>query len=96
MWVFFGLIEWYLTRQNKFYPFFYRSTERHDIELLCNNNNENQDCAENATVIRRITSNDAVPAVKFLGVFFILHFPSNFISPKLKTNSPRHFMPSEQ
>ena len=28
--------------------------------------------------------------------FFILHFPSNFISPKLKTNSPRHFMPSEQ
>ena len=31
-----------------------------------------------------------------LQFFLILHFPSNSISPKLKSNSPRHFMPSEQ
>ena len=43
-----------------------RSTVRHDIKLLCNNNNEDQDSAENVTVIRRMTTNDAVPAVKFI------------------------------
>ena len=51
------------------YFLFSRSTTRHDIELFCNNNNENQNIADNVSVIRRVTNNDTVPAVKFLGVF---------------------------
>ena len=63
---------------------FSRSTVRHDIELLCNNNDENQDCAENVTVIRRISSNDAVSAVKFLGVFFYPSLSFKFHISKIK------------
>ena len=78
------------------YILFSRSTTRHDIELFCNNNNENQNIADNVSVIRRVTNNDTVPAVKFLGVFFIPPFHLNFTSLKLKISSLRHFMPSGQ
>ena len=50
--------------------------------------------AENVTVFRRITINDANAAVKFLEVF-LSHFHLNSISLKFKINSPRHLMPLE-
>ena len=37
-----------------------------------NNNNSDQDLAENISVISRVSANDELPAIKFLGVFFIL------------------------
>ena len=55
---------------------FTRSTARHDIELVCDNNNEGQNLAEHVNAIRRITTEDAIPAVKFLGVFFQFFDPS--------------------
>ena len=41
-----------------------------DIELFCNNNNENQDLDCHISLIRRVNNDDPTPAVKFLGVFF--------------------------
>ena len=41
-----------------------------DIELFCNNNNENQDLDCHISLIHRVTNDDLTPAVKFLGVFF--------------------------
>ena len=63
---------------------FTRSTTRHDIELLCNNNNGGQNFAEHINVIRRITSEDATPAVKFLGVFFDPSLSFKFHISKIK------------
>ena len=41
-----------------------------DLNIFCNNNNLDQDSAENISVISRVTVNDELPAIKFLGVFF--------------------------
>ena len=50
---------------------FSRTTHK-DLELFCNNNNENQDLECHRSKIHRVTNDDNTPAVKFLGVFFIL------------------------
>ena len=41
-----------------------------DLELYCNNNNENQDLDCHISKIHRVTNDDNTHAVKFLGVFF--------------------------
>ena len=63
---------------------FTRSTARHDIELVCDNNNEGQNLAEHVYAIRRITTEDAIPAVKFLGVFFDPSLSFKFYISKIK------------
>ena len=49
---------------------FSRSTVPQDFTILCDNNNVGQDLEENISQIGRVTSNDYLPAIKFLGVFF--------------------------
>ena len=49
---------------------FTRSGGVQNLEIYCNNNNPDQNDPNNISLISRINSNDDVPAVKFLGVFF--------------------------
>ena len=49
---------------------FTRSGGVQNLEIYCNNNNPDQNDPNNISLISRINSNDNVPAVKFLGVFF--------------------------
>ena len=49
---------------------FSRSTPPQDFTILCDNNNMGQDLDGNISQIGRVTSNDDLPAIKFLGVFF--------------------------
>ena len=49
---------------------FSRSTVPQDFTILCDNNNVGQDLEGNISQIGRVTSNDYLPAIKFLGVFF--------------------------
>ena len=51
---------------------FSRTGGEQDLNIFCNNNNSDQDLAENISVISRVSANDVLPAIKFLGVFFIL------------------------
>ena len=51
---------------------FSRTGGEQDLNIFCNNNNSDQDLAENISVISRVSANDELPAIKFLGVFFIL------------------------
>ena len=41
-----------------------------NLNLVCNNNIHDQNLAEHISVIGQVCSGDAVPAIKFLGVFF--------------------------
>ena len=49
---------------------FSRTGGEQDLNIFCNNNNSDQDLAENISVISRVSANDELPAIKFLGVFF--------------------------
>ena len=49
-----------------------------NLNLVCNNNNYDQNLTENISVIGQVCSGDAVPAIKFLGVFSIRIWTSNF------------------
>ena len=49
---------------------FTRSGGEQNLEIFCNNNNSEQNDPNNISLISRVNSNDNVPAVKFLGVFF--------------------------
>ena len=49
---------------------FSRTGGGQDLNIFCNNNNLDQDSAENISVISRVTVNDELPAIQFLGVFF--------------------------
>ena len=49
---------------------FSRSTEGTSLKLFCNNNNLDQDLAANISSLGQVTSNDTLPAIKFLGIFF--------------------------
>ena len=49
---------------------FSRSTLPQDFTILCDNNNMGQDLDGNISQIGRVTSNDDIPTIKFLGVFF--------------------------
>ena len=50
---------------------FSRTGGEQDLNIFCNNNNSDQNSAENISVISRVTANDELPAIKFLGVFFL-------------------------
>ena len=39
--------------------------------IYCNNNNMDQELAANISPLGQVTANDPMPAIKFLGVFFI-------------------------
>ena len=41
-----------------------------NLEIFCNNNNSDQDDPNKISPLSRVNSNDDIPAVKFLGVFF--------------------------
>ena len=41
-----------------------------NLNIFCDNNNNDQNLAENISVIGQVCSSDTVPAIKFLGVFF--------------------------
>ena len=49
---------------------FSRSNINQDINVVCNNNNIDQNLPANIYPISRVQSNDNSPAVKFLGVYF--------------------------
>ena len=49
---------------------FTRSGGEQNLEFFCNNNNSEQNDPNNISLISRVNSNDDVPAVKFLGVFY--------------------------
>ena len=49
---------------------FSRTGGEQDLNIFCNNNNSDQDLAENISVISRVSANDELPAIKFLGVFY--------------------------
>ena len=57
-----------------------------NLNLVCNNNNHDQNLAENISVIGQVCSGDAVPAINFLGVFFDpdLNFKFHTLSLKKK------------
>jgi hypothetical protein len=40
------------------------------IDILCNNNNDNEDLQERINPIQRINDSSEIPAIRFLGVFF--------------------------
>ena len=64
---------------------FSRTTIGREVEIFCNNNNDGQTCAENISIISRVSSADETPAVKFLGVFFDPALNFKFHISKLKT-----------
>ena len=51
------------------YIVFTRSRRTDPPVLFCNNNNDNQTLTANISIINEVTSNDKIPAIKFLGVF---------------------------
>ena len=55
-----------------------------NLNIFCDNNNNDQNLAENISVIGQVCSSDTVPAIKFLGVFFDpdLNFISHCIPKK--------------
>ena len=57
-----------------------------NLNLFCNNNDHDQNLAENISAIGQVCSGDAVPAIKFLGVFFDpdLNFKFHTLSLKKK------------
>ena len=65
---------------------FSRSSITQDFVILCDNNNPGQTLKENISPICRVTTNDDMPAVKFLGVFFDpnLNFKHHITSLKNK------------
>ena len=64
---------------------FSRSNLNQDVELFCNNNNEDQNLECNISLIHRVTSEDPIPAVKFLGVFFDPSLNFKFHISKIKS-----------
>ena len=56
-----------------------------DLELFCNNNNENQDSDCHNSKIHRVSKDDNTPAVKFLGVFFDPFLTFKFHISKIKS-----------
>ena len=64
-----------------------------NLEIYCNNNNPDQNDPNNISLISRINSNDDVPAVKVLGVFFTLTLILNITFQPYKTNYLKLFMP---
>ena len=65
------------------------------VELFCNNNNPTQDNPDLIHPITRVFSSDDVPAIKFLGIFFIRILTSSIIFPFLNPNCPKLYMPLE-
>ena len=49
---------------------FSRSPAIQNVVIFCENNNPDQNLAANISPISRVTTNDDLPAVKLLGVFF--------------------------
>ena len=73
---------------------FSRGAGGEDPALYCNNNNTDQNLPYLISVLGRVTSTDATPAIKFLGVFFdpALNFKHHIST--LKINSLVLFMHS--
>jgi len=47
-----------------------QQAQNYDFKLFVNNNNTNKNNPENVFEISRVTDNDIVPAIKYLGVYF--------------------------
>ena len=75
---------------------FSRTGGGQDLKIFCNNNNLDQDSAENISVISRVTVNDELPAIKFLGVFFDpnLNFKHHISTLKNKLSKALYALPS--
>ena len=56
--------------KTKFILFLRSKTKQINLNIFCDNNNNDQNLAENISVIGQVCSSDTVPAIKFLGVFF--------------------------
>ncbi len=73
--------------KTKFILFSTKNTNNHVINILCNNNNDDQNTPELITPIEQITSNSSTPAVKFLGIYIDpnlnFKFHINYIKNKL-------------
>ena len=71
---------------------FTRSTIKQTFKIFCNNNNEDQDLVANISEIKRVSNEDDIPAIKFLGVFFDSDLNLKHLIFSLKTKLSRaHF-----
>ena len=81
--------------KTKFILFSQSNVANESVELFCNNNNLTQDNPDLIHPITRVFSSDDVPAIKFLGIFFIRILTSSIIFPFLNPNCPKFYMPLE-
>ena len=70
------------------FVFFSRTNIGREVKIFGNNNNEGQTCAENISIISRVSSTDDTPAVKFLGVFFNPALNFTYLNLKLNCQKP--------
>ena len=68
---------------------FSRTNTKAKIEIFCNNNNPDQYSTDNISAISRVTNEDDVPAIKFLGVFFDSELNFKYHIDTLKTKLSR-------
>ena len=75
--------------KTKFILFTRSKIKQLNLNLVCNNNNPDQNLAHNISGIGQVQSGDMIPAVKFLGVFFDPDLNFKFHIGKLKNKLSR-------
>ena len=72
---------------------FTRSSAKKTIQIFCNNNNMDQDLESNINEIKRVSNDDNIPAIKFLGVFFDSDLNFKYHISTIKTKLSRALLP---